>query len=277
MWDLIVSVPDHCLSFYFEHIFLSSLMAHFDRFNVLCDNQRGFSRKRSCETQLIVTTHVIAKHLSSGSQVDAILLDFEKELDKVPNARLLQQFDIYGMGNLKTWIGSFLSGRKRVVLDYCKSTEAEVLSGVPQGTVLGPLLFLAFINDLPDWTKHSDTRLFVDDYLLFRQIKGQKYTDLLQHDITALEEYMANGFPSVKVHCHQYSSSTQEAASAFRKLPSIYVFSYFPFGFEGRIWDLIVSVPDHCLSFYFSDQPPAAWPNPPDSGFKQIPGSHHLG
>ena len=125
----------------------------------------------SCETQFIMTIHEIAKHLSCGSQVDIILLDFKKAFDKVPHARLLHKLDFYGIrGNLKTWIGSFLSGRKQsVVFDGFKSTEAqpEVLSGVSQCTVLGPLLFLAFINDLPDWAKHSDTRLLADDSLLF--------------------------------------------------------------------------------------------------------------
>lgn len=120
-----------------------------------------------------------------------ILLDFAKAFDKVPHARLLHKLDFYGIrGNLKSWIGSFLSGRKqRVVLDGCTSSEADVASGVPQGTVLGPLLFLAFINDLPEWAKHSDTRLFADDSLLFRQIKNQQDADLLQQDLKALEEW----------------------------------------------------------------------------------------
>ena len=166
-------------------------MTHLERFNVLCDNQHGFRKKWSCETQLIVIIHEIAKYLSCGSQVDVILLDFEKTFDKVPHARLLHKLDFYDISEiLKTWIGFFLSGRKQmVVLDGIKSTEAGVLSGVPQGTVLGPLLFLAFINDLPDWAKHSDTRLFADDSLLFRQIKGQKDAELLQQDLTALEEW----------------------------------------------------------------------------------------
>ena len=105
--------------------------------------------------------------------------------------RLLHKLDFYSIrGHLKMWIGSFLRSRKqRVVLDGCKSTEAEVFSGVPQGTVLGPLLLLAFINDLSDWAKHSDTRLFADGSFLFRQIKGQKDSELLQQDLTALEEW----------------------------------------------------------------------------------------
>ena len=166
-------------------------MTHFDKFDILCDNQHGFRKKRSCETQLIVTIYEIAKNLTCGNQIDAILLDFAKASDKVPHARLLHKLDFYGIrGSLKSWIGSFLSGRKQsVVLDGCTSSEADVLSCVPQGTVLGPLLFLAFINDLPEWAKHSDTRLFADDSLLFRQIKNQRDADLLQQNLKAMEDW----------------------------------------------------------------------------------------
>ena len=76
-----------------------------------------------------------------------------------------------------------------VLLDGTKSTEADVLSGVPQGTVLGPLLFLAFINDLPESTKYSDARLFADDCLLYRHIKSSQDQALLQEDLSALERW----------------------------------------------------------------------------------------
>ena len=164
-------------------------MDHFDRHKILTDNQHGFRAKRSCEAQLITTIQKIASSMSSMGQVDVILLYFAKAFDKVPYQRLLHKLDYYGVRNSTLrLIESFLSYRKQsVLLDGTRSTEADVLSGVPQGTVLGPLLFLAFINDLPEMTKHSDARLFADDCLLYRHISSMQDSALLQQDLTALE------------------------------------------------------------------------------------------
>lgn len=174
-----------------EHIIHSSIMTHFDNHNILCDNQHGFRKKRSCETQLLVTIEDIVRRRAKGNQVDIILLDFAKAFDKVPHSRLLYKMAFYGVrGNTNRWIRSFLSDRKQqVVLEGCHSTSADVLSGVPQGTVLGPLLFLSYINDLPDSVISSETRLFADDSLLYRHVTNQHDRNLLQNDLTALEAW----------------------------------------------------------------------------------------
>ena len=101
-----------------------------------------------------------------------ILLDFEKAFDKVPHSILLNKLDFYGVrGKVNNCIKAFLSNRKQqVVLEGAKSSQEDVLSGVPQGTVLGPLLFLAHINDMPGCSD-SNVRLFADDSLLYRVIQ----------------------------------------------------------------------------------------------------------
>ena len=127
--------------------------------------------------------------LAKSKQVDVILLDFEKAFDKVPHGRLLYKLDYYGVRNkTNRWIRSFLVQRKqKVLLEGTHSSEAEVLSGIPQCTVLCPLLFLAFINDLPGACKSSDAQLFADDSLLFKIVDSIQDSILLQQDLDALE------------------------------------------------------------------------------------------
>lgn len=174
-----------------EHIVHSSIMKHFDQHAILTDSQHGFRRNRSCVTQLVVTVHEIAQQLAKDSQVDVILLDFSKAFDKVPHARLLTKLDHYGVRN-KTlnWISAFLSQRQQqVLLEGVMSSPVAVQSGVPQGTVLGPLLFLAFINDLPECIQFSSTKLFADDSLLFKAISSSEDSMQLQKDLSSLEQW----------------------------------------------------------------------------------------
>ena len=134
-----------------------------DKLGLLADSQHGFRKRRSTETQLIPFIDDLAKSLDVGEQIDCILLDFSKAFDKVPHSRrLLMKLQHYGVrGHLHDWITSFLLGRTQcVALDSQSSAATTVSSGVPQGTVLGSLLFLLFINDLPSVVS-STTRLYL--------------------------------------------------------------------------------------------------------------------
>ena len=162
-------------------------MDHLDSQNILHENQHGFRAKRSCESQLLMTTDDISKSMNSGNQVDMAILDFSKAFDKVSHERLSQKLKYYGIdGNTRTWINSFLTDRKQqVVVDNATSDIASVTSGVPQGTVLGPTLFLIYINDIAD-NITSNIRLFADDCVLYRTINSTSDNITLQEDLNKL-------------------------------------------------------------------------------------------
>ena len=113
------------------------------------------------------------KSLDDKGQVDIIIMDFCKAFDTVPHESLLAKISHAGIhGSLHLWIRNFLTQRsQQVVLDGATSFPTHVTSGVPQGTVLGPLLFLLYINDITDEIT-SEVRLFADDCIMYRQVKN---------------------------------------------------------------------------------------------------------
>ena len=99
-----------------EHIIHSSVLTHLENTNILSDEQHAFCKRRSCDTQLVLTIHDLAKALDSGDQIDGILLDFSKAFDKVPHNRLLMKLDHYGVrNNTLSWIQDFLSDVPRLL------------------------------------------------------------------------------------------------------------------------------------------------------------------
>ena len=130
------------------------------------------------------------KNYDAKIQTDLIILDFSKAFDTVPHKKLLYKLEHYGInGVLLKWLSSFLMERKqRVAVEGEYSPSVTVDSGVPQGTVLGPLLFLIHINDLPE-TVSSQVRLFADDCLLYREIHSHQDQLQLQRDLESLETW----------------------------------------------------------------------------------------
>ena len=178
-----------------EHIIVSNINKHLSLENILADCQHGFRSQRSCETQLVQFFHDMVSNLDRAlnrghRQTDVIIMDFAKAFDKVPHRRLLYKLHHYGIrGSTHQWIASWLSERfQKVVLDGQASDPVPVLSGVPQGSVLGPVLFLIFMNDLPDNIR-SSVRLFADDCVLYMNIKTITDCQILQDDLNSLGQW----------------------------------------------------------------------------------------
>ena len=154
-----------------EHIIFHHIMNHFDTLNILNPLQHGFIPNHSCQSQLISFVEDIQFSMNNHKQVDQLFLDFSKAFDKVPHMRLLNKLLFYGIqGPILQWICSCLTQQKqKVVVDSKSSSTTIVKSGVPQGTVLGPLMFLVYINDLNE-SISSSIRLFADDCVMYNTI-----------------------------------------------------------------------------------------------------------
>lgn len=165
-------------------------MRHLNTNKVLFDNQHGFRYKRSCQTQLFELTTDLHECLHKLQFTDAIFIDFSKAFDRVPHKRLMQKINCLKLDvNTTSWINEFLCGRsQKVIINNNLSSSCCVKSGVPQGSVLGPLLFLIYINDIgKDIT--STIRLFDDDCIIYRQIDTPDDVFILQSDLNTLAEW----------------------------------------------------------------------------------------
>ena len=179
-------------------ILVSNINKHLALDSILADCQHAFRSQRSFETQLVQFVHDIISNLDGAvirgnKQTDLIIMDFAKAFDKVPYRTLLHKLNYCGIrGSTHKWINSWHSGRtQQVVLDGQASDPVPVLSDVPQGSVLGRILFLTFINDLQDNIR-SSVRLF-SDCVLFRNMYSIQDCFILQEYLTSLGQWKPIG------------------------------------------------------------------------------------
>ena len=168
----------------FEGFIRDALATHFKDNELLSVNQFGFTSGRSCVTQLLSTVNDWLSELDDNKPVDAIYLDLKKAFDTVPHKRLINKIKGYGVcGRILEWVSDFLSERTQYVNVNGKvSDRVSVTSGVPQGSVLGPILFIYYINDLPDCVD-CHTRIFADDTKAYSSILTTDDRDRLQTNI----------------------------------------------------------------------------------------------
>lgn len=154
-------------------------------------NQHGFFRGRSVDSNLISYTEVILDALDNNCQVDAVYTDFAKAFDKVSHERLLLKLWHFGIhGDLFRWIKSYIENRSQAVaVGGYTSQFRSVTSGVPQGSHLGPLLFILYINDITECIKNSNMLLYADDAKIFRVIRNIDDCNALQNDLNSFETF----------------------------------------------------------------------------------------
>ncbi len=162
------------------------IIEHLSNSCPLASNQWGFQRGKSTVTSLLTVVHAWFQALESGKEIVATFYDLRKAFDTVPHIPLLQKLSTSGLHqHVLKWIQSYLTLRsQRVTIGGESSPPLPVLSGVPQGSVLGPLLFLVYIDSIASlqFSPGTDLNLFADDMLLYKCIDSTEHVEYLQHD-----------------------------------------------------------------------------------------------
>ena len=200
-----VSLTSHVTKI-FEKVVRDKIVAHIEMSKKFNDNQHGFRSGRSCLSQLLEHFNNIMEGIEDRHDVDVIYLDFAKAFDKVHHGILISKLRKLNIeGKVLRWIIDFLYDRKQQVsVEGSLSTESRITSGVPQGTVLGPVLFLVHINDIDNDIKHSEISCFADDTRILKVIKTDTDRNLLQTDLNSVYEWANRN--KMKFNCNKFEA-----------------------------------------------------------------------
>ncbi|CAH2084309.1 unnamed protein product [Euphydryas editha] len=159
--------------------------------NIIIPEQHGFVKHRSTVTNLLIYTNYLFLCMDNGLQVDAIYTDYCKAFDRVDHNMLLKKLAFNGIrGNLLRWFSSCVLNRtQRVVINGFSSGVINVSSGVPQGSIRGPLLFVLFVNDIGDCFRYAKFILYADDLKIYHSIKTIDDCSKIQEDLNRLTDY----------------------------------------------------------------------------------------
>ncbi len=191
-----------CISKVFERIIFNHIFNFFKKHKLLSKHQSGFIPGDSTINQLLSLCHKIYSGLDTSDSLLSVFLDFSKAFDKVWHQGLIYKLVASGIhGNLLDWLSSYLTNRKqRVCINGMYSSWLPINAGVPQGSVLGPLLFLVYINDICA-DINSDIALFADDTSIFRPASGnlQDAVNVLNQDLSSIEIWCKKWFVEVNI------------------------------------------------------------------------------
>ena len=174
----------------FESIIKEFITEHLTKNKLLADEQHGFVPYRNCMTNLLMAIEDWSAMIEEGRVFDLIYTDFSKAFDSVPHARLIKKLKALGIsGDIAGWIEAFLTNRKqKVSVEGESSSWSDVKSGIPQGSVLGPILFVIFINDMPNCLS-SLCKMFADDAKVYREVNSPEDNESLQLDIDNMNDW----------------------------------------------------------------------------------------
>ena len=219
-----ISLTSHVVKC-FERILRKHFVEYVENNHLLSPNQHGFRSGKSCLTQLLDHLGDVIDGLIKGVATDTIYLDYQKAFDSIDHSLLLKKLHAYGFPPpIVDWVASFLSGRTQTVaVQGATSKPITLISGVPQGTVLAPILFILFANDLDLAVRHSKVGRFADDTRLSKKIHTHKDVLDLQEDLKSTISWSTSN--NMKLHPNKFelliSEPSNEIQSLLRHLPVI--------------------------------------------------------